>query len=139
MWSWTQHIAANVAGGFERFHPAKTRRLVEQEEDPSARPAVGHVDGVQEGADEDAGDRRRGFEGAQADIQKDGGIADQESARIEVAFGYQLGIGGDEEPFDAFDGVQEHAAEGFLGLALHQGSGKAPRHRAAARDADMRQ
>jgi hypothetical protein len=85
-------LAADVAGGLESFHPAEARRLVQEEEYPSARPAVGHVDGVQEGADEDAGDRRRGLEGAQADIQKDGGIADQESARIEVAFGYQLGI-----------------------------------------------
>ena len=72
-------FAAGVAGAGERRHEAEAGDLVEEEDDPAARQAaVGLIDGVEQGADDDPGERRRRLQHLHRDIDEKIDIAGDE-------------------------------------------------------------
>src|SRR5208282_2078746 len=69
-------FAAGVAGAGERGHEAEAGDLVEEEDDPAAgQAAVGLIDGVEQGADDDPGERRRRLQHLHGDVDEEIDIA----------------------------------------------------------------
>ena len=63
-------LAAGIAGPHQRSHEAEAGDLVEEEEYAVLDPTIGLVDGIEQGTDDAATERRRGFQDLQVEIEE---------------------------------------------------------------------
>ena len=116
-------FAAGVAGAGERGHEAEAGDLVEEEDDTAAgQAAVGLIDGVEQGADDDAGERRRRLQHLHGDVDEEIDIAGDEIGGAKPAARDEGGIARIGEPFGLFAHIAVDAGKG-LGDEVHELAG----------------